>query len=58
MKEKRNLLTGIGLISAFALWNVLIQCVDKYISLICSTLDILPVLLLFMPVFGKGRNLS
>ena len=28
MKEKRNLLTGIGLISAFALWTVLIQCVD------------------------------
>ena len=28
MKEKRNLLMGIGLISAFALWTVLIQCVD------------------------------
>ena len=28
MKEKRNLLTGIGLISAFVLWTVLIQCVD------------------------------
>ena len=28
MKEKRNLLTGIGLISAFALWTFLIQCVD------------------------------
>ena len=28
MKEKRNLLTGVGLISAFALWTVLIQCVD------------------------------
>ena len=28
MKEKRNLLTGTGLIGAFALWTVLIQCVD------------------------------
>ncbi|MCR4850855.1 MAG: phosphatase PAP2 family protein [Lachnospiraceae bacterium] len=28
MKEKRNLLTGIGLIGAFALWTVLILCVD------------------------------
>ena len=28
MKEKRNLLTGAGLIGAFALWTVLIQCVD------------------------------
>ena len=30
MKEKRNLLTGVGLISAFALWTVLIQCVDVW----------------------------
>lgn len=28
MKEKRNLLTGIGFIIAFALWTVLIQYVD------------------------------
>ena len=28
MKEKRNLLAGAGLIGAFALWTVLIQCVD------------------------------
>ncbi|MCR4657959.1 MAG: phosphatase PAP2 family protein [Lachnospiraceae bacterium] len=28
MKEKRKLLTGVGLISVFALWTVLIQCVD------------------------------
>ncbi|MCR5331192.1 MAG: phosphatase PAP2 family protein [Lachnospiraceae bacterium] len=28
MKEKRILLTGIGLIAAFALWTVLIRCVD------------------------------
>ena len=28
MKEKRNLLTGVGLIGAFALWTVLIQRVD------------------------------
>ena len=28
MKEKRNLLTGVGLIGAFALWTALIQCVD------------------------------
>ena len=28
MKEKRNLLTGVGLIGAFALWTVLIQYVD------------------------------
>ena len=32
------------------------ECVDKYVSLICSTLDILPVLLLFMPVFGNGTD--
>ena len=28
MKEKRNLLTGVVLICTFALWTVLIQCVD------------------------------
>ena len=28
MKEKRNLLKGAGLIAAFALWTVLIRCVD------------------------------
>ena len=28
MKEKRNLLAGAGLIAAFALWTVLIRCVD------------------------------
>ena len=28
MKEKRNLLAGVGLIGAFALWTVLIQWVD------------------------------
>ncbi len=28
MKEKRNLLTGVGLIVSFVLWTVLIQCVD------------------------------
>ena len=28
MKEKRNLLMGVGLISAFALCTVLIQCVN------------------------------
>ena len=28
MKEKRKLITGIGLIVAFALWTVLIQYVD------------------------------
>ena len=27
MKEKRNLLAGVGLLGAFALWTVLIQCV-------------------------------
>lgn len=32
------------------------ECIDKYVSLICSTLDILPVLLLFMPVFGNGTD--
>ena len=31
MKEKRNLLTGVGLIVAFALWTVLIQRVDVQI---------------------------
>ncbi|MCR5591912.1 MAG: phosphatase PAP2 family protein [Lachnospiraceae bacterium] len=28
MKEKRNLLMGIGLIGSFALWTVLVLCVD------------------------------
>ena len=28
MKKKRNLLTGIVLIGAFALWTALIQCID------------------------------
>ena len=28
MKDKRNLLAGIGFIASFALWTVLIQCVD------------------------------
>lgn len=32
------------------------ECIDKYVLLICSTLDILPVLLLFMPVFGNGTD--
>ena len=31
-------------------------CIDKYVSRICSTLDILPALLLFMPVFGNGTD--
>jgi transcriptional regulator with XRE-family HTH domain len=32
------------------------ECIEKYVSLICNTLDILPVLLLFMPVFGNGTD--
>ena len=32
------------------------ECIDKYVSLICSVLDSLPVLLLFMPVFGNGTD--
>ena len=32
------------------------ECMDKYISLICNTLDILLVLLLFLPVFGNGAE--
>ena len=28
MKEKRNLLAGVGLIGVFALWTALILCVD------------------------------
>ena len=28
MKEKRNLLAGVGLIGAFAIWTVLLQCID------------------------------
>ena len=28
MKEKRNLLAGVGLTSAFALWTVLVQCIN------------------------------
>ena len=28
MKEKRNLLAGVGLVGAFALWTVLVQWVD------------------------------
>ena len=32
------------------------ECMDKYISLICNTLDIFLVLLLFLPVFGNGAD--
>ena len=32
------------------------ECIDKYVSLICSALDILPAVLLFMPVFGNGAD--
>ena len=28
MKEKRNLLAGVGLTGAFALWTVLVQCIN------------------------------
>lgn len=31
-------------------------CVEQYLSLICSALDLLPVLLLFLPVFGNGGD--
>ena len=32
------------------------ECVEKYISLICNTLDIFLALLLFLPVFGNGAD--
>ena len=32
------------------------ECMDKYISLICNTLDIRQVLLLLLPVFGNGAE--
>jgi transcriptional regulator with XRE-family HTH domain len=32
------------------------ECVEKYISLICNTLDIFLTLLLFLPVFGNGTD--
>ena len=32
------------------------ECVKKYISLICNTLDIFLALLLFLPVFGNGTD--
>lgn len=32
------------------------ECVEKYISLICNTLDIFLALLLFLPVFGNGTD--
>jgi transcriptional regulator with XRE-family HTH domain len=31
-------------------------CLDRYISLICSTLDVFMALLLFLPVFGNGAD--
>lgn len=31
-------------------------CIDHYLSLICSALDLLPILLLFLPVFGNGGD--
>ena len=31
---------------------------DKYISLICNVMDILPVILLFIPAFGNGLGSS
>ncbi|MCR4752757.1 MAG: helix-turn-helix domain-containing protein [Eubacterium sp.] len=33
-------------------------CMDRFRSLICSILDILTVLLLFLPVFGNGADSS
>ena len=32
------------------------ECIDKYVSLICNTLDILLLLLAFMPIFGNGTD--
>ena len=32
------------------------ECMDKYISLICNTIDIFLVLLLLLPVFGNGTD--
>ena len=32
------------------------EYIDKYLSLICSTLDILLALLLFLPIFGNGTD--
>ena len=32
------------------------ECMDKHISLICNTLDVFLVLLLFLPVFGNGTD--
>ena len=32
------------------------ECMDKYLSLICNTLDIFLALLLFLPVFGNGTD--
>ena len=31
---------------------------DKYVSLICNVMDILPVMLLFIPAFGNGSGSS
>ena len=31
---------------------------DKYVSLICNVMDILPVILLFIPAFGDGTGSS
>lgn len=31
-------------------------CLGKYLALICGTLDILPLLLLFIPLFGNGTD--
>ena len=32
------------------------ECMDKYISLICNTLDIFLVLLVLLPIFGNGTD--
>ena len=32
------------------------ECMNKYVSLICNTLDIFLALLLFLPVFGNGAD--
>lgn len=32
------------------------ESLDHYLSLLCSALDLLPVLLLFLPVFGNGGD--
>ncbi len=59
MKEKRKLLTGVGLISVFALWTFLIQCVDVQPAgqVIMVSAIAFSAFMVIGVLIGRGRSL-